>query len=289
MAGLGARFRRRRQKRGVYIAKPDGRVLRISPRAGSYYQPCIHPDGGEVVFWGVRLLMPRVWKYDVASGGLDVLSPLGMFGTEPSYGLSGKTIVFTSTPVLDVLNPLRASASNIVRTDLAGMGLEHVTTGLARNRRPAIDPSDRYVAFVSQSTSVGELWIADTKSGESPRKLPIEVAAHRPWFSADGRSIYFFTREETHRLACFDLMLEEWGYVEVGLVGHVHGPSVSPDGRCLLFHSLVDGEWGIYEFDLEERTLLSISPAGTVGAAHPTRARDGTLCFDMNDPVCSDP
>jgi hypothetical protein len=36
----------------VYAWYPDGDIKKISPGDGIYFQPCIHPDGTHVVFYG---------------------------------------------------------------------------------------------------------------------------------------------------------------------------------------------------------------------------------------------
>ncbi len=50
---------------------PEGRIERVSPSVkGTYYQPHIHPDGTQVVFFGNEAGPPRVWKADLANGNV---------------------------------------------------------------------------------------------------------------------------------------------------------------------------------------------------------------------------
>ena len=45
----------------VYAWFPYGKVQRISPGDGIYYQACIHPEGTHAVFYGGASGPVRVW------------------------------------------------------------------------------------------------------------------------------------------------------------------------------------------------------------------------------------
>jgi Tol biopolymer transport system component len=52
----------------VYAWYPDGKIEKVSPGDGIYFQPCIHPEGTHVVYYGNSSGTPRVWVTDLKSG-----------------------------------------------------------------------------------------------------------------------------------------------------------------------------------------------------------------------------
>jgi hypothetical protein len=80
----------------VFAWYPDGEVRRISPGDGIYFQPCIHPDGTHVVYYGNSSGPPRVWKANLTSSEIIALTPADADARHPVYNWQGDTIAFSS-------------------------------------------------------------------------------------------------------------------------------------------------------------------------------------------------
>lgn len=46
----------------IFAWFPDGKIERISPMDGIYYQSCVHPQGNSAIFFGGASGFPRIWK-----------------------------------------------------------------------------------------------------------------------------------------------------------------------------------------------------------------------------------
>jgi hypothetical protein len=85
----------------VYAWYPDGKIKKISPGDGIYFQPCIHPEGTHVVYYGNSSGTPRVWVADLGSGESVALTSAEANARHPVYDWEGGKIAFSSDHVFD--------------------------------------------------------------------------------------------------------------------------------------------------------------------------------------------
>jgi len=105
---------------GVMVWYPDGRVEDVSPSPGSgwYSMPCIHPDGGSVVFHSAQQDFSRVWKVELATGARTPLTDPNWVSFQASYSWDGRHIVCccTESPqASDTIENVIASTTQQVR------------------------------------------------------------------------------------------------------------------------------------------------------------------------------
>jgi len=280
-----------------------GRVVRVSPGDGIYYQPCIRPDGREVVFAGSAAGPPRLWAVDLDSLERRALTGGDSAAVQPVYSWDGAQIAFCSDrdsgrrPMsVDRLGP--GGQPNVPEHfELYVMGadgsdLRRVTAGPASAWRPTFSPDGSALAFSSREDGRQALYeVRIPAPGEPPagrRRIAGTENTHRPWFAADGRSLLFHTtgsgRHRVHRIP-------REGGTPVALASdtfeRTHGSFVDPGGELLLVHALREGTYGIWELPLEPTAEgvwgapRKLEPPGFSEAYHATRARDGTLAFDL--------
>jgi Tol biopolymer transport system component len=294
-AGIAVPQRRRSI---VYAWFPDGRVVTASPVGGFHYQPCVRPDGSQVVYHGGRAGVLRIWRHDFASGETAPLTPADTSAVHPAYSWDGARIAFASdrawdAPRLTVETLGEPAARPEVALDIFVMGADgaapqRVTSGRSADRRPCLSPDGASVAFVSDRGGRSDVWLAAVAGGErEPRCLDVAAQGwnpRRPWFGGDGRWLYFYGRrgdDARHRIC----RVPAAGGAAEALANdpglQSHGPFVDPDGRTLLVHAKREGPFNIWEVPLDGGAARPLFPPGFPRALHPTRSRTGVVAFDV--------
>ncbi len=287
----------------VYWWEPDGRVLRLSPGDGIYSMACVHPSGDHAVFWGGATGRPRLWAAD-ADGRIDVLTDGRSSARYPAYDLGGRVLVYCrsehpSETIENLTNgstatmPAPEACMAIVLMAADGQWERPLTDGAHLDQRPAISPDGSTVVFTSNRGGLPGLWSISTDGRGEPSPLLQRIPAYRPWWSVDGRWIYFVAldvhRHQVHKIRAtggrpIPLHNDDRGFT--------HGPYADPDGRSLIVHSTRDSleedakpTWRLYELPLDGSPPRPLSPPGFSRGAHGTRARNGVMAFDVSAPL----
>ncbi len=284
----------------VFWWEPDGRVMPLSPRNGLYFMSCVHPSGTHAVFWGGSTGRPRLWVGD-GSGTLDAITDTSAAARYPAYSADGATLAFCRshhpTETMRVLQSGKstiphptARMSIVVRAE-DGTWERQLTDGRFLDQRPALSPDGSRVVFVSNRRMPYELWTVGTDGGD-PSPLAPGLRAYRPWWSVDGRSIYFFTvgrhRRRLHSIPAAGGRPRPFTNDDRG---RTHGPFADPAGRSVIAHSTRGWRpgggrrtWQLYEFPLDGTPPMRVAPPGHHQSAHGTRARNGVITFDVSRP-----
>jgi hypothetical protein len=301
-----------RRRSDIYAWLPDGSVFRVSPAKGTYYQACVSPDGTNVVFGGAETGPPRLWRAELASGDVRPLTPADSAAFLASYDWSGDEIVFSSDRAFDLPSIEVQDADdprlyrgatkgqnkrdfNLYVTGADGADVRQVTSGPHRDLRASFTPDGARLVFYSNRRPGNPFWTVAADGSDEPAPLPLEgeVARHayRPWFTADGATLYFFGepyaepgRKRLMRVAASGGVPETLAFDDRG---KTQAPFLDPNGGVLLFHTDRTGRSELYEVALDSNEPRLLHPPGLElppGAEimHPTRARDGTITFDLS-------
>ena len=277
----------------VFVWFSNGHVKQVSSGDGIYYQPCIHPEGTHVVYSGNSSGPPRVWKADLKTGEVVPLTPADSGARHPVFSWDGKRIAFSSDRAsgqaperMEDMGPKGIPPQNlrvnIFIMDSNGMNTKQLTAGPYQDQRPTFSPDGKQIAFVSNRTGPNRLWLVSADGTTAPRPLQERGWGYRPWYSVDGKWIFFFTGIGGRHQIC--KILAEGGKV-VPLPnddqGQSHGPFSDPTGACLLMQSIRGGSWRIWELPLDGSPPRKLMPPGFSFAAHPTRSKNGIITFDV--------
>lgn len=291
----------------IYAWFPDGRVEQISPSHGFFYQSCIHPEGNYAICSGNLKGAPRIWKINMVAKEWSALTPEDAASIHGVFSWDGKKIAFASdmgrgrqTPSFDVAEiavtgtPPPTAKLNIFIMDADGSNIRQLTSGRYQDLRPTFSPDGKSIAFVSgyyngkkrhSDSPSSTLWIVPTDGNGEPEVIPMDEPAYRPWFSADGKRLYFFMNNSLafrHQICSVPVEGGEIMPLPADNRGWSHGPFVDPGGAKLLMHSNRDVKWNIYEVSLPDGELALLQPPGFdfINVAHATRAVNGVITFD---------
>ncbi len=183
--------------------------------------------------------------------------------------------------------------------DADGSNIRQLTTGDYQDQRPTFSPDGQYIVFASEmrqpiDDSPSSLWIVPTDGSEDPVVIPMNVNGYRPWFSADGETLYLLTQDTLlgrHQIASVPVGGGEITRFAVDDRGWSHGPFVDPSGDYLLMHSTRDDKYKIINYKIYEIPLVDgepgevklLQPPGFENASvsHATQAKNGVLTFDI--------
>jgi len=280
----------------VFAWFPDGTVKQLTGGDGTYIHPCIHPDGREVIYFGGTSGPSRIYKADLITGRTTALTEPNSCSDNAVFSWDGQRIVFTSdrasgrnsASIEDVAKfpPPKDGIMNIFTMDSDGKKIKQITFGPHQDQRPCFSPDGSTIVFVSNRDSDGpefRLWAVPADGNAPPRPLNPNVLAYRPWFSKEGKWIYFFTDIKGRQQIC---KMPARGGKVVPMAnddkGHSRGPFVDPEKDVLLMHSTRNGTWNSYELPLDGITPPRLlQPPGFKKTTHPTRAKNGIMTFDV--------
>ena len=238
-----------------------GRTVSITTDEGSWLSLDVSPDGRTVVFdlLGDLYLLP----FD---GGTATALTEGMaYDSQPRFSPDGSHVLFVSD---------RDGAENLWVVDVASRETDQLTEGKTSSyESPEWLPDGRYVVAskttgTSGSSRIPKLWMWHVDGGagiqliDEPDTLRTSGAAPTP----DGRHVWFAQRTglwqynaifPQYQLAVYDRDTGE-RYTRSARYGSAFRPTISPDGRWLVFGTRHENETGLRLRDLdtgEERWL----------------------------------
>jgi len=277
----------------VYAWHPTDGVRRLSAGNGVYYQACVNPEGTYAVYSGAAEGAPRLWRTDLRSGVTVALTPDAWSAFHPVYSWDGTRIAFCADRDFPDEGagverlapngmPPTGGPHSIYVADKDGGEIARVTSERHQDQRPAFSPDGSRIAFASLRSGTLSLWETASNGRETPRPLLDGGMGYRPWYGRDGRWIYFIGEHEGRHHICKvpsrggqAIPLSYEGFEES------HGPFVDHSGGTLLMHAKRGGAQGIWELPLSGGVPRALSPPGFPRAAHPTRALNRTIVFDV--------
>jgi Tol biopolymer transport system component len=280
----------------VYAWYPDGRVKKISTGDGIYFQPCIHPDGTHVVYYGNSTGTPRVWKASLTTGEIAALTSSEANARHPVFDWEGKQIAFSSDHVfeqkhetVEEMTPSGDSPPgqhfNIFIMDADGKNVRQVTKGPFQDERPCFSPDGKEITFVSNRLGKKNgLWRVSVDGKKGPWPLLRKGWGYRPWYSADGQWIFFYSGVNRRHRIC-KVSAQGGDLIPLANDNLVlsHGPFVDPSGESILVHGFKEGEFhGIWEIPLDGGLPRRLMPSGfeKVHHGHASRGKNGVITFD---------
>mgnify|MGYP002777205195 CR=1 FL=1 len=252
-----------------------GRRVPIKTNEGTWMSLDVSPDGKTIAFdfLGDIFTMP-------ISGGKATLFTSGMaFDSHPKFSPDGKKLLFISD---------RSGGQNIWWFALDKSDSLQVTKGNTENYQSAEWTPDGHYIVGSRGGRNLKLWMfhQDGGSGAQLISKPDNLKTVEPAFGADGRYIWYSQRNNAwmynaqlpqYQLAIYDRETGE-SETETSRYGSAFAPTLSPDGKWLVYGSRYNDQTGLILRDLttgDEKWLAypvqrdeqeSIAPLGVLPA-----------------------
>ncbi len=231
--------------------KPD-RTVAIDMTVGSWISLDVSPDGETLVFDHLGDL----FTVPIAGGDATQITSGMAFDAQPRFSPDGARIVFTSD---------RSGGQNVWIMSLDGSDTTQVTTG-ATNRAESPDwaPDGQYVVSSKGGFRGGglpKLWLHHVDGGSGVQLIdePENLKTLGGAFDPSGRYIWYARRTgdwtynaqfPQYQLAAYDRETGE-SYTRTSRYGSGVRPTLSPDGRWLVYGTRHDGHTGLILRDLE--------------------------------------
>jgi Tol biopolymer transport system component/DNA-binding winged helix-turn-helix (wHTH) protein len=221
-------------------------------------------EGDGLVVASARNGRLALWEFPLDGGPPEWLVSSGGTPRAPTLGARAE-IVFEERWLEDDVFALVLEAKDAAPVPLIASTRE--------DREPAISPDGERVAFVSGRSGSSEIWMSDA-DGKSPMRLThfdgAQVGA--PSWSPDGKEIVFDARPEGHADV---YSVSPGGGPPRRLTSdrpNEIAPSLSPEGRHLLFGSDRGGTWQLW-----------MIPLGAEGSGAKQLTKAGGYCGRYSD------
>ena len=197
----------------------------------------------------------QLYRYDVATGNVTLLTDGKSRNTDPVWNYSGDKLAYTSTR-------RTGNDLDLYAIDPANPKTDRLVAQLAGGGWQALDWSpDGKKILVSEEISAEEtyLWIVDATSGDktliTPKGGPAKIAYNSGRFSKDGKGIYATTDKDSEflRLAYIDLATKEHTYLTSNIPWNVDEFELSYDGKTIAFVANEDGFGVLHLLDTKTR------------------------------------
>jgi len=235
------------------------REVRFTTDEGSWISLDVSPDGRTIVFD----LLGDLYTIPFEGGNAVPLTRGMAFDEQPRFSPDGSKVLFVSD---------RSGGENLWTVELATGDTTQVTKGNDRNyMSPVWTPDGDYVIASRGESRLGvvQLWMGhiDGGSGQTLLGEPDNLKSAGAAVTPDGRRIWFSRRQNSwdynaalpqYQLAYYDRETGET-FGRTSRYGSGFRPTISPDGRWLVYGTRHDTETGLRMRDLEtgEETWLA--------------------------------
>ena len=251
------------------------RSLNINTDQGTWMSLDVHPDGNKLLFD----LLGDIYELPIQGGKATRITEGLAFDSHPKYSPDGNSILFLSD---------RSGGNNAWIIDRKKEDTLQLTKGNTFKMQSADWSPDGNYVVVSKGTRNFKLHLYHKEGGKGTQLIskPENLKTSEPTFSADGRHIWFSQRTGAwqynarfpqYQLATYD---REDGKREVmtSRYGSAFSPTLSPDGKWLVYGSRYNDQTGLVKRNLitqEEAWLAypvqrdeqeSIAPLGVLPA-----------------------
>ncbi len=230
--------------------EPD-RTVHIQTNEGTWMSLDIHPSGEKIIFE----YMGDLYELSIEGGSAERLTRGMAFDSQPRYSPDGNKVVFVSD---------RSGGDNVWILDLEEMEFEQRTRGNNfRMQSPIWTPDGDYIiaARAGLRSGVHKLYMyhVDGGSGTELMDTPSGLKTIEAAFGGDDRYLWFSQRAgdwsynaifPQYQISKFDLDTGE-RHLQTSRLGSAFRPTLSPDGRWLVYGTRHETETGLRIRDLE--------------------------------------
>jgi TolB protein len=250
----------------LYTMNPDGsdmlQVTHLPPTDNSLWTPDYSPDGRRIVFSHDMTGALEMYVINTDGTGLTQVTHDGLADFFARWSPDGQRFVFLSVSLKNgagVITTMRTDGSDrVVLTDDIPYD----------SYQPEYTPDGKQIVFASQAGGlVSALWIMDADGSHKRRLTDPPLEAGGPAISPDGKSVAFYTHQNTPKPADVWVMNVDGTGLQ-RLIRMALYPIFSPDGSKLVFTKGTPAGGGpvnLYTMNSDGSHVKKIAPDLIVG------------------------
>lgn len=225
-----------------------GRTVHLKTTEGTWLNLDVHPDGQQIVFD----MMGDIYQLPIEGGKAKRITKSIAYETHPKFSPDGNHLAFISD---------KSGSGNVWIMDLASEEQTQITKDTDRNYQSVEwTPDGDYLVAAKGGRSLKlHLYHKDGGSGTQLIKKPASIKTVEPAFGKDSRYIWFAHRTGSwnynaqfpqYQIAVFDRETAEMTN-KTNRYGSAFAPTLSPDGKWLVYGTRHDTETGLIKRNLE--------------------------------------
>ncbi|MBN2410227.1 PD40 domain-containing protein [candidate division KSB1 bacterium] len=172
---------------------------------------------------------------------------------DPAFSPDGSQIVFVSK---------RSGTFAITIMKKDGTKIRDLVQRKEKIRFPAFSPNGEFVAFISYENNIPGLFMIKSDGRNLKNIIKGKVVESRPQFTPDGSKIVFLARQRGMKY-CDVCIINKNGKKFKNLSNDLNFinqyPSITPDGKSIIFQSVKFNNCEIYRVDLNGKNLVNLT------------------------------
>ena len=223
----------------LFIINGNGEnELQLTSTTATEMQPAFSPDGGKIVYASNEGGDFELYMMNIDGTDIEQLTGNESDDVAPAWGPDGDQIAFQSN---------RNGNDDLFILSLESNDLRQITNTPANEQAPTWSPDGRTIFYQSDAPGDYDIFSTDVQLGNRNQLTSVAPDHTFPVLASDGQTLFFSSDRRNSNFELWSVILVD-GDLAVDTLTQVTTdsnadtlPSISPDGRRVVYVSVVDG------------------------------------------------